>query len=191
MALSVAVVMLLVALGFAALEELTRHLSYAEVRAALHAMTVPQIVAALTFTAISYLALTLYDLLALHVIGRPLPWRTAALASFTSYTLSHNLGLSIVTGGSARYRIYTAAGLDGPDIARVIAVASATFWIGIVTVAGAALLFRSDAIALAGWTLSPAWSHVIGGTILLTAVAIVALCARSKHPLRWRRLSLP
>ena len=35
MALSVAVVMLLVALGFAALEELTRHLSYAEVRAAL------------------------------------------------------------------------------------------------------------------------------------------------------------
>ncbi|SEK35931.1 phosphatidylglycerol lysyltransferase [Sphingomonas palmae] len=190
-ALSVALVLLLVALGFTAMEELTRHLSYAEVRGVLHAMTVPQIVAAMTFTALSYLALTLYDALALRVIGRPLPWRTAALASFTSYTLSHNLGLSLVTGGSARYRIYTAAGLDGPDIARVIGVASATFWSGIITVAGAALLARSDAISLAGVTLSPALSHVMGAAILATAAALVLLCAHSNGPLRWHRFSLP
>jgi phosphatidylglycerol lysyltransferase len=190
-ALSVAVVLLLVGLGFAAMEQLTAHLSYKQVRAALHAMTLPQIVAAITFTALSYLALTLYDLLALRVIGRPLPWRTAALASFTSYTLSHNLGLSLVTGGSARYRIYTAAGLDGPDIARVIGVASATFWSGIVTVAGIALLARSDAITLDAFTLSPGVSHAAGAVILVTAVLLVVMCARARGPLRVWRFTLP
>jgi phosphatidylglycerol lysyltransferase len=190
-ALSVGVVLLLVALGFAAMEELTAHLSYAQVRAALHAMTLPQIVAAIAFTTLSYLALTLYDALALRVIGRPLPWRTAALASFTSYTLSHNLGLSLVTGGSARYRVYTAAGLDGPDIARVIGVASATFWSGIITVAGAALVARSDAITLGGLTLSPGWAHMTGGAILAAAAMLVLMCARARGPLRVWRFSLP
>ena len=41
--------------------------------------------------------LALYDRFALRVIDRTLPWRTYALASFTSYTLSHNLGLSLLT----------------------------------------------------------------------------------------------
>lgn len=190
-ALSVGVVLLLVALGFAAMEELTAQLSYAQVRAALHAMTLPQIVAAIAFTTLSYLALTLYDVLALRVIGRPLPWRTAALASFTSYTLSHNLGLSLVTGGSARYRVYTAAGLDGPDIARVIGVASATFWSGIITVAGAALVARSGAITLGRLTLSPASAHVTGGAILAAATMLVLLCARARGPLRIWRFTLP
>ena len=122
-----AVVMALTALAFVALDRLTHEVRYSQVRMALHAITPLRLAVALGFTAASYLALTMYDFVALKVIGRPLPWRTAALASFTSYTLSHNLGLGLLTGGSARYRVYVAAGLDGPDVARVIGLASATF----------------------------------------------------------------
>jgi len=42
---------------------------------------------------ISYASLTFYDLLALRTIGRTeMPYRTAALASFTSYPIAHGIG---------------------------------------------------------------------------------------------------
>ena len=64
-----------------------------------------RLAAALALTAASYLLLTTYDVMALRTIGSPQPYRTAALASFTSYTLSHNLGFGILTGAAARLRI--------------------------------------------------------------------------------------
>lgn len=190
-ALSLVMVLVLIALGFAAMQQLTRELHFSHIRAALHALTPWQILASLFFTALSYLTLTGYDVLALRTIGRPLPWRVAALASFTSYTLSHNLGLSLLTGGSARYRIYTAAGLDGPDVARVIGIASATFWSGVVTVAAVALLARSGPIALAGMTIPAAVSHAIAAVILVSIVTVIMLCGNARGPLRLWRLSVP
>ena len=190
-ALSLVMVLVLIALGFAAMQQLTRELHFSHIRAALHALTPWQIAASLLFTALSYMTLTGYDVLALRIIGRPLPWRVAALASFTSYTLSHNLGLSLLTGGSARYRIYTAAGLDGPDVARVIGIASATFWSGVVTVASVALLARSGPIELAGVAIPAAVSHAIAATILVLIAAIIMLCGNARGPLRLWRLSVP
>jgi phosphatidylglycerol lysyltransferase len=173
--IAVTMVLTLIVLGFAALDSLTREIHYADVRAAVRALSLRQTLLALALTAGSYLALTFYDVLALRVIGRPLAWRTAALASFTSYTLSHNLGLSLLTGGSARYRIYTAAGLDGIHVARVIALAGATFWAGGLTVAGVALLSHSGSVEIAGLTLGAPQAHLAGALILvLMAAAIVA-----------------
>jgi phosphatidylglycerol lysyltransferase len=190
-ALSLVMVLVLIGLGFAAMQQLTRELHFSHIRAALHALMPWQIAASLVFTALSYLTLTGYDVLALRIIGRPLPWRVAGLASFTSYTLSHNLGLSLLTGGSARYRIYTAAGLDGPDVARVIGIASATFWSGVVTVASIALLARTGPIDLTGITIPAGVSHGIAATVLVLIAAIVMLCGNANGPLRIWRLSVP
>ncbi|WP_277980100.1 bifunctional lysylphosphatidylglycerol flippase/synthetase MprF [Sphingomonas phyllosphaerae] len=188
---TVAAMVLLLGLGFAAVERLTREIRLADVRAAIHGLSGARIAAALGFTALSYLALTLYDAMALRVIGRPLPWRVAALGSFTSYTLSHNLGLGLLTGGSARYRVYTAAGLDGPDVARVVGIASATFWLGVITVACAALTLRDGPIVLADVTLSAAAAHAIGAAVLAGVVALVVACGMARGPLRIWRLTLP
>lgn len=171
---TIALVFVLITLGFVALESLTREIHYADVRAAAHALTTGQIALALALTAGSYLALTFYDVLALRVIGRPLPWRTAALASFTSYTLSHNLGLSLLTGGSARYRVYAAAGLDGMDVARVVAIAGATFWTGVTVVAGVALLSHAGPVTIASLTLDSAQAHLAGAVLLIVMATLVA-----------------
>ena len=80
---SVLVVMLLVGLGLGALHHLTRTIRLADVTAAFHAIDRGQVAAAVALTIASYLALTVYDVLALRIVGRPLPWRTAAMASFT------------------------------------------------------------------------------------------------------------
>src|SRR5215475_3187275 len=71
------------------------------------------IVLAAIFVAAGYFTLTFYDLFALRTIGRgDVPYRIAALAAFTSYSVGHNLGASVFTGGAVRYRIYSHWGLD-------------------------------------------------------------------------------
>ncbi|WP_336958554.1 bifunctional lysylphosphatidylglycerol flippase/synthetase MprF [Sphingobium aquiterrae] len=168
------------ALGLWALRHLLAEVRLKDVRAAFHAIPSIRIVAALGLTVASYLALTLYDVVALRVVGRPLPWRTAALASFCSYTLSHNLGLSLLTGGSARYRIYGAAGLDGGDIARVIASASLSFWGGVIALAAVMMLVHPVALTIGAVTLPVVWQRLAG--IALIALGGLAFALAGKRP---------
>nr|WP_322963274.1 bifunctional lysylphosphatidylglycerol flippase/synthetase MprF [Sphingomonas sp. SGZ-02] len=190
--LAVGAVVLLVALGLSALHHLTRSVRFSDVRAAFYAIDPRQIMLSVGFTIASYIALTFYDVIALRVVGKPLRWRTAAMASFTSYTLSHNLGLALLTGGSARYRVYAAAGLDGPDIARVIAIASATFWFGVFTVTGFGLLFHDGPITVETLVLAQSLVRWIGGAVIAGALLLILLCAlRPGQRIGWRAWSVP
>lgn len=173
-----------------ALRQLTADLRLHDLRVAWHALPPWRIAAALGCTIASYLCLTLYDVIALAVIGRPLPWRTAALASFTSYTLSHNLGLAVLTGGSVRLRVYTGAGLEPADVARVIASAGIAFWAGVAAVAGIALLVDPQPLPLPGHMLSPLVQALAGGVVLLTGGMLLLLGPRTIGFGPWR-LPLP
>ncbi|MFD2501907.1 hypothetical protein ACFSTI_27815 [Rhizorhabdus histidinilytica] len=184
-------VVLLIAVGFAALHRLTAALRLQDILAAFDAIGPRQVVIAIGCTIVSYLALTFYDLLALRIIRRPLPWRTAALASFTSYTISHNLGLALITGGSARYRVYTAAGLSGGDVARIVAIASATFWMGVLAITGLALAFHRGGLSLAGLVLGGTAVQVAGGAILAATAGFVLACAFGPRELRLSGWTLP
>ena len=189
--ITVLVVLFVIALGFLALNRLTHEIRYSQVKAAVAALTAGQIALSLAFTAVSYLALTFYDVLALRVIGRPLPWRTAALASFSSYTLSHNLGLALLTGGSARYRIYVEAGLDGPDIARIVGIAAAMFWAGVLTIAGAAMVAHEGPLQLASLTIPAGTARLIGGAVLAIMAVLVFAAGRRKSPIAMFGMRLP
>lgn len=186
-----AVALALLAMALAALDRLTHEVRFVDVKAALAALPPSRIALAAGFTALSYLALTFYDVIALRIIGRPLPWRTAATASFTSYTLSHNLGLALLTGGSARYRVYTAAGLDGPDVARIVALAGATFWVGVLAVTGVALAAHDGALALPGLTLGAEQAHALGYAVIAVIAAAFALTWRRGAPARLFGVALP
>nr|WP_025291408.1 bifunctional lysylphosphatidylglycerol flippase/synthetase MprF [Sphingomonas sanxanigenens] len=178
-------VLLAALLGFAALHALLAEVHPHAIAAALRAVDPMRVAAALMLTAASYAMLTLYDVVALRAIGRPLPYRTAAFAAFTSYTLSHNLGFAWLTGGSARYRIYTAAGLDGGDVVRVITMASLAFWMGVVVLAGGALILHAAPLALGGFSIAPTLQHLIGGGISVAAVLLLALLpGRHRRPRR-------
>ncbi|MES2450333.1 MAG: bifunctional lysylphosphatidylglycerol flippase/synthetase MprF [Pseudomonadota bacterium] len=186
-----AAVLAVALLGFAALRGLLAEVRLKEVRAALHAIPDGSIGLALALTVGSYLCLTLYDVLALRAIGRPLPWRTAALASFTSYTVSHNLGLSLLTGGSARYRVYAAAGLELGDVARVTLLASATFWGGVAVVGAAALFFAATPIELGIVTIAPLAGHLAGAALLGGVVLLFAMRASGRKRIGWGDFVLP
>jgi len=188
---SIAGVLLLAALGFYALHRLLAEIHLRDLRAALRAMQGWQLIAAFGLTSASYLLLTLYDALALRIIGKPLPWRTAALASFASYTLSHNLGMALLTGGSARYRIYSAKGLAAADIARIIATASMTFWMGVIAVSGAALMLHPVVLALGPLHIPADIQRWCGFGILAAMAGLLFLARKPGQSLRLLGWSLP
>ena len=166
-------VLVVAVLGFAAIHKLTAEIRLSEVRAAFSALGWPELSASIALTIVSYIALTFYDTIALKVIGHPLPWRTAAVASFTSYTISHNLGLAMLTGGSARYRVYSRAGLDEAAVARVVLIAGVTFWAGVITVACLSMALHPGMLPIVKWTMPPLLERTIGIAIPLAMLAIV------------------
>lgn len=180
--LGFALLLLIAALVFAALDHLFAEIQWHDVRSAFHAIPPFAIAACALLTGLSYLALTLYDHLALRIIGSAIGWRTAALASFCSYTLSHNLGLAIVTGGSARLRIYGAAGLGAGDVARIIASASFAFWGGVFTLAALAMTLHPAAIVLGGFALDPTAQRIIGTALLGAAILLLAALGPIARP---------
>ena len=104
------------------------------------------IVLAALFVAGGYFTLTFYDLFALRTIGRAdVPYRIAALGGFTSYSVGHNVGASVFTGGAVRYRIYSAWGLDAIEVAKICFIAGLTFWLGNATVLGLGIAYAPEA----------------------------------------------
>ena len=166
-------VLVVAVVGFAAIHKLTAEIRLSEVRAAFAALGWPELSASIALTVVSYIALTFYDTIALRVIGHPLPWRTAAVASFTSYTISHNLGLAMLTGGSARYRVYSRAGLDEAAVARVVLIAGVTFWAGVITAACLSMALHPGMLPIVRWTMPPLLERMIGIAIPLAMLAIV------------------
>src|SRR4030081_1631941 len=85
----------------------------------------------------AFCTLTFYDFFALRTIGKVhVPYRIAALSSFTSYSIGHNIGATVFTGGAIRFRIYSDYGLSAIDIAKICFVTGLTFWLGNLTVLG-------------------------------------------------------
>ena len=125
------------------------------------------------FVAAGYFTLTFYDLFALRTIGRwDVPYSTAALAGFTSYSIGHNLGASVFTGGAVRYRIYSAWNLDAVDVAKICFLAGLTFWLGNATVLGLGVSLHPEA-ASAVDQLPPWLNRVLAGLALLVLAGYV------------------
>lgn len=188
--ITVVVAAMFIFLGIEAVRGLVGEIHPRQLRAALAAIPPASFVSALGLTALSYLALTLYDWGALRVVGRRLPWRTAAMASFTSYTLSHNLGFALLTGGSARLSVYREAGLDLADVARITAITSIAFWSGIFFAAALAMLLVPGAVSVAGLSLSPTAVHIAGFVVLLAVAALPIARLFGKGRIGWRDYSI-
>ncbi|MEF7550382.1 YbhN family protein [Bacillus anthracis] len=120
-----------------------------------------QIMLAGLFVAAGYFTLTFYDLFAVRAIGHAhVPYRINALAAFTSYSIGHNVGASVFTGGAVRYRIYSAWGLNAIDVAKICFLSGLTFWLGNLFVLGFGMAWH-PAAASAMDLLPPAMNRLI------------------------------
>ena len=121
-----------------------------------------QIALAALFVAAGYFTLTFYDLFAVRAIGRSnVPYRVNALAAFTSYSIGHNIGATVFTGGAIRFRIYSEYGLNAIDVAKICFLSGLTFWLGNLLVLGVGMAYHPWA-ASAMDLLPAAMNRLIG-----------------------------
>src|SRR5689334_16957933 len=94
----------------------------------------------------AFFTLTFYDYFALRTIGKKhVPYRIAALSGFTSYSIGHNIGATVFTGGAIRFRIYSDYGLNAIDVAKICFISGLTFWLGNTFVLGIGMALHPSA----------------------------------------------
>ena len=135
-------------------------------RGAIAATSGEQIALAGTFTALSFLALTGYDALALRQLRLDVSYPTAALASFTSYAISFTLGFPVITAGTVRYWIYSGRGLSAGKVASLTVIAGLTFWLGMVLLLGIGFTVRAGGVAHIDH-ITPVLNRVIGVALIV------------------------
>ncbi len=149
-----------------------------------------QIGLAFGFTALSYLLLTGYDALALKRLGLTIPYRTTALGSFTSYSVSFTLGFPIVTGGTVRYWIYAAKGVRASEVVSLTVIAGLTFWLGLGAILCACLFYAADSVAMLART-SPLVVQGVGAGVALGTLGYLVWIASDERSIRVSGWNLP
>jgi hypothetical protein len=152
-----------------------------QLEAAFAATGVDQIALAFGLAALSFLALTGYDALALRHLRIRVPYKLTALASFTSYAISFTLGFPLITGAAVRYWIYGPAGLSAGKVASLTAIASITFWLGMGLIVGVGFIGEADAIGQINHF--SALANQLIGLSVLGAVAVYFIWVGVR---RWR-----
>src|SRR6201993_4006230 len=172
--LGVVVSVTVIAIACYVLYHMLRGIDVDEVIEAIKETENRQIAEAALFVAAGYCTLTFYDLFAVRAIGRrDIPYRVNALAAFTSYSIGHNVGASVFTGGAVRYRIYSSYGLNAIDVAKICFLAGLTFWLGNAAVLGLGITYHPEAAASIDQL--PAWLNRAAAILII--VALVAYVA--------------
>lgn len=152
-----------------------------------HSLSIPlpQILGAFLLTIISYLIMTGYDTLALKYINHPLPYIKTAFASFVGYAFSNNIGLSMLAGGSVRYRLYSSWGLSVFEITKVVLFCTVSLWMGFLTLTGTIFLMEPLAVPIS-LHIPFASIRILGFIVLLPVGFFLLLNIFHKESLKFR-----
>ncbi len=134
---------------------------------------------------LSYLVLTAYDGLGVKYIGEDLSSGRIIRAGFIGYAFSHNIGLALITGGSIRYRIYSAWGFSVFQVTQIVAFSAFTLWIGFCSVAGLSLLLATPTLP-DDVTVPFVSLRVFGIILLLMVVAYLWASASFKNEISFK-----
>jgi len=162
--------------------------SWRELTADIRSTPPSRLLLALALTALNYVTLTGYDLIAFVYIGKRLPRARIAAVSFLAYAISNSVGFAMLSGASVRYRSYTRWGVTPEELSRIVFSYSVTFWLGLFALGGLSLV----AAPIPDGAGPPKWAMVPAGWILmLLPAAYLGLTLVRRTPLQWRQLVLP
>jgi phosphatidylglycerol lysyltransferase len=189
--LSVLLTLLVLVVAGIALARILEDIHLDDIAEAMGSITMTQVLLSIGLSALSYVVLTGYDVLALHAMGKPQRYWRAALGSFSAYTFSHNLGFAPLTGAATRWRAYRGTNLEAGDIARIVVIAGVTFWLGIFVMLGAFLLLFPGTLRVNAQVLAYPVQAGIGGLILATISLYLVACWKQVGPIRILGWTLP
>ena len=182
----------LLTVAFWILHRELRAYHYADLSREIRELPPSRVLLALALTALDYLVLTGYDALGLRYARHPLAHHRVVFASFISYAVSNNLGFSLLTGASLRYRLYSRWGVPLGEIAKIVGFTATMIWLGVLAVGGIAFvvvpLETPESLRLSITTLRPL------GVILLALLGVyfaLSIAHRQEFSIRGVRFAIP
>ncbi len=160
-----------------------RKYHYHEIIRHIKELPLNDVLLALALTAAGYLVLTGYDAISIYYIRRTLPYRRTAFASYVAYALSHSIGVSTLSGGGVRYRLYSSWGLSATEVAKVVMFNGITFWTGFSFVGAAIFILRPMPVP-PGLHLPIPSDFYVGIICLLAVSSYLFVCALRKKPVK-------
>jgi len=169
--------------------ELRQH-SLAEILSELKSLPPLRVGLSLVATVLGYFAFAGYDAVALAYLDRRLPFRRTAYAAFLGYAFANSLPLSVVTGASVRYRLYSQWGIARGEAAQVMTLNTITYLVGLLATAGIA--FAVQPVLVPGFLRLPlATARPLGILCILFVAAYLLWSMREGGPLKLWRWELP
>jgi len=136
---------------------------------------------ALSLTALNYAVLTGYDFIAFASIGKQIARARVAATSFLAYAVAHNVGFSLLSGASVRYRFYSRWGVSARDLSRIVVSYSVTFWLGLLALGGLSLALSPPPAAHFWW---PRLGAPLGWLLMATSAGYVIAATVRRSPIR-------
>lgn len=157
---------------------------YQEVAAAMRSLPARGMALGLALTVVSYMVLTLYDVVGFRSIPYSLPWPRICFASFIGYVLGNNGCNAATTGAVVRYWAYSSLHVPARQIAQVVVFCNAGFWLGYILVS--ALLLLLHALRPAQAALLPLGKPLaLLMAVLLCGYLVLVIRRRPLRVLRW------
>lgn len=170
--------LLLFSIALIACRHLLQSLDSDALHNALLAVPAKSLVGAVVATVLGFVILLGYEWSASRYAGVKLPARTLAFGGFNAFAIGNAVGLSVLSGGSVRYRLYARHGLSAGDVARMTLFASLSLGTALPLLAALASLSNLHAASSALRLPLP----LVAGT----AVAILLLYSALSLGI-WRR----
>ena len=184
--LGLAVTLLLFAIALVACRHLLSELDFYALHDSILEVPKPALLGALGATIVGFIILLGYEWSASRYAGVNLPGRTLALGGFTAFAIGNAIGLSLLSGGSVRYRLYARHGLGASDVAHMTLFASLSLGCALPPLAALATLSNLPAASAALRLPESLLAGIALAILLLGTVLAVGIYRRRlpEHPLR-------
>lgn len=150
--------LLLLTLAIIACRHLLREVNPSALKEAIHQVSIWTFLSALLATALSFCALFGYEWCASLYVNATLPPKVLAKGSFCAFGIGNAIGLSLLSGGAVRYRLYAPYGLNPTDITLMTFFSTLALGLSLPLLAAFAILLdlnnASNALGLSSTTLA-------------------------------------
>ncbi|MEX5360965.1 bifunctional lysylphosphatidylglycerol flippase/synthetase MprF [Pseudomonas guariconensis] len=176
--LGLALTLLLFSMALIACRHLLSELDIYALHDAMLSVPTRSLAGALLATVVGFVTLLGYEWSASRYAAVQLPARTLALGGFSAFAIGNAVGLSILSGGSVRYRLYARHGLGAAEIARMAVFASLSLGCALPPLAALATLSNLQGAATALRLPAPLLASIAVAVLALTAVLVIGLYRR-------------
>lgn len=179
--IGLAVTLLLFALALIACRHLLSELDLYALHDSIMQVPRSALLGAVAATVVGFVILLGYEWSASRYAGVKLPAKTLILGGFSAFAIGNAIGLSLLSGGSVRYRLYARHGLGATDVAHMTLFASLSLGCALPPLAALATLSDLPA-ASAALHLPATWLGAICVAVLLLTCALAIGIYRRRLP---------